>query len=130
MLELRYRRAWLASVWLLVAAIVAASLWPAPVSPPEPGLDKLGHYGAYLLLALLGAGIVAAGKVWLAMLRTFLLGVVLEVGQAIFTASRSAEWADLAANAAGVLTAWALVAAGLAGWARRVEAWFNGEERH
>jgi len=130
LLDLRYRRAWLGAVWLLVIAIVAASLWPTPVSAAEPGIDKLAHFAAYLLLAMLGAGIVAAGDVWRAMLRTFLLSLVLEAAQATLTASRSAEWADLAANAAGILTAWGLIAAGLAEWARRIEAWLTGRRDH
>lgn len=129
-IELRYRRAWIGSVWLLVSGIAAASLLPDSVGTAAAGFDKLGHFFAYLLLALLGSAMVADDGIARVMARSFLLGVALEAAQALLTESRSAEWADVAANAAGVLAAWLLVRSGLAGWARRVEARFGGQPRH
>jgi hypothetical protein len=37
----------------------------------------------------------------------------------MFTQDRQAEWGDLAANTAGILTAWLIAGQGRAGWAYR-----------
>ncbi len=125
MLQLRYRRLWLGSVWTLVLIVVIASLLPASIVGMEHGLDKLGHFSGYLLLAVFGAGIVAVDKVPVVMLRVFLLGLGLEGAQALFTETRNAEWGDAGADAAGVLAAWWLCRLGLAEWARLAETWLD-----
>jgi hypothetical protein len=121
--ESRFRHLWIAAILLFAAAIVFLSLVPVPVLPDATGSDKLGHYFAYLALALLGSGIVARDRLWLAMLRCFLLGLGLEVAQAAMTEQRVAEWADLAANGAGIATAWLIAGQGRAGWGPRAAAW-------
>lgn len=130
LIELHYRRLWRGVLWLAVLAIVAASLMPDAIGEAAGGIDKLGHFTAYLLLALLGSAVVTADEVRRVMLRTFLLGLALEAGQALLTTTRSAEWTDIAANTAGVLVAWWLVHGGLAGWAERAEQWFDRRRRH
>jgi hypothetical protein len=55
--------------------------------------------------------------------RCLLLGVALEIAQALWTDNRQADWMDLAANAAGIAGAWLLVSDSRAGWSRHVEAW-------
>lgn len=122
MTESRFRRLWIAAILAVAAAIVYFSLAPTPVLANETGSDKFGHYLAYLVLSLLASGIVSPRQLPLAMLRCFLLGAVLEGAQALLTEHRLAEWTDLAANAAGVLTAWLLMSGGRAGWAPRVAA--------
>lgn len=123
LLQLRHRRVWIGALWLLVLAIVLASLVPGPELPSDPGLDKIGHCGAYFLLALLGSGLVLRAGLPRVMLRTFLLGLALEVAQAYLTETRTADWFDVAANGAGVLIAWWIAHRGPEGWARDVEAW-------
>lgn len=130
MIELHYRRAWLGALWLLVLAIVAVSLIPDSVSTAVNGIDKLGHFLAYFLLALLGSAVVRADQVARVMLRSFLLGLALEAAQALLTTTRTAEWADIAANSAGVLAAWWLARRGLAGWAGRAEQRLSGRRHH
>lgn len=125
MLNLRYRRLWLGSVSALVLAVIVASLLPSSVVGLEAGLDKLVHFTGYLLLAVFGAGIVASDKVPIVMMRVILLGLGLEVAQALFTATRSAEWADAGADVAGVLVAWWLCRLGLEEWARLAEGWIE-----
>lgn len=122
MTELGFRRLWIAAILAVAAAIVLMSLLPHPFLPNQGGSDKLGHYLAYLVLALLASGIVSARRLPLAMLRCFLLGLALEAAQAFLTANRLAEWTDLLANAGGVATAWVIAAGGRAGWAPRVAA--------
>ncbi len=80
---------------------------------------------AYLSLALLGSGIASPERLWRTMLRCFLLGGALEIAQLLFTEHRMAEWRDLGANVAGILTAWLISGQGRAGWGLRAMAWFN-----
>ena len=107
---------------VVAGVIIVASLAPLPVMPDASDTDKLGHFAAYFLLALLASGIVSPDRLPLAMLRCFLLGVGLEVLQAIATEYRLAEWKDLLANSAGILLAWLIAADGRAGWGPRAAA--------
>jgi VanZ family protein len=116
------RRLWIAAIVVLVALIIAASLWPSPVVPNESFSDKTAHFLAYFSLALLGSGIASPARLWRAMLRCFLLGAALEVAQALLTAHRVADFADLAANVAGIGAAWLIAAQGRAGWGLRAAA--------
>jgi hypothetical protein len=125
--ETGFRRLWIAAILVVAGAIVYWSLSPTPLLPIETGSDKFGHYLAYLVLASLASGIVTPRRLPLAMLRCFLLGAALEGGQALLTEHRLAEWADLAANAAGVLTAWLATSGGRAGWAPRLAARVLGQ---
>ena len=110
-------------ILVLVVAIVAASLSPQPPIPIETFSDKLWHFLAYLALALAGSAISAPDRLRWTMLRCFLLGAALEVAQGALTAHRSPEWADLAANTAGIATAWLIAGQGRAGWGLRAGAW-------
>ena len=119
------RRAWIAAIVVLVAAIVAASLAPQLPDAVDTISDKAWHFLAYLVLALAGSAIATPERLWRTMLRCFLLGAVLELAQGAFTAARSPEWADLAANTAGVAVAWLIAGRGRAGWGMRVGAWLT-----
>lgn len=123
MREAVLRRIWIAAIFVLVAAIVATSLAPPDVVSVEGLSDKLGHYLAYFMLALAVSGISTPQRLWQPMLGCFLLGASLEAAQAVMTAYRSAEWADLAANGAGIVTAWLIAGHGRAGWGLRVGTW-------
>ncbi|HEU5468609.1 MAG TPA: VanZ family protein [Steroidobacteraceae bacterium] len=126
MSEAALRRAWIAAILVLVALIVAGSLSPKALVPNESLSDKTGHFLAYLSLALLGSGIATPSGLWRTMLRCFLLGASLELAQALLTENRMADVADLAANAAGILTAWLIAGQGRAGWGLRAAAWLGG----
>lgn len=125
MSETVLRRTWTAAIVVLLAAIVIGSLTPQQIVPVEHFSDKLGHYLAYLALALTMSGIATPQRLWRSMLGCFLLGALLEVAQAAFTVYRSAEWGDLAANTAGIATAWLISAQGRAGWGVRAGAWLT-----
>jgi len=122
-----FRRLWIAAVLGLAAFIVYASLAPQPPVPTDVLSDKLEHYLAYLSLALLGSGIASPARLRFTLLRCFLLGAALEIAQALFTEHRMAEWGDLAANVAGILTAWLIAGQGRAGWGMRAAAWLQGK---
>ena len=129
MLELRYRRTWIALVWLLGVLIIVASLVPAGEMLGTGHFDKLWHFAAYFTLTLLCSGIVARATVAWVSVWVILLGLALEAAQALFTETRTADWADALANTIGVLTASWLVR-GRVGWALAAEAWLAGRRRH
>jgi VanZ family protein len=120
--ESGFRKLWIAGIFVVAAAIVISSLVPRPLVPNQTGGDKVLHFVAYFVLALLASGIVTRERLPLAMLRCFLLGLALEAAQALLTAHRMAEWTDLVANGSGVLLAWLAAAGGRAGWAPRAAA--------
>ncbi len=123
--ERTLRRLWGAAILLLVVAIVVSSLSPRPMIPNESFSDKSGHFLAYFSLALLGSGIATPAGLWRTMLRCLLLGAALEVAQGLLTDHRVADLADLAANAAGIATAWLVAGWGRAGWGLRAVARFS-----
>ena len=129
MLELRYRRTWIGLVWLLAVLIIVASLVPSGEIAGAGGLDKLGHFAAYFTLTLLCTGIVARSAVPWVIVWVILLGLAMEAAQALFTETRTADWADALVNTIGVLTAWRVVR-GRVGWALAAEAWLAGRRRH
>ena len=49
----------------------------------------------------------------------------MELAQALLTDHRVADVADLAANAAGIVTAWLIAGQGRAGWGLRAAAWLS-----
>lgn len=109
----------------LTAIIVLASVFPFQVPGAAFSGDKYGHFFAYLALALAGAGIVPADRVWIVMLRCLLLGFALEIVQGLWLEARQADWRDLLANAAGVACAWLIVRGGRSSWSRHVEDWLR-----
>jgi len=117
------RQTWIAAIVVLVVPIAAASLAPQLPVTVESISDKVWHFLAYLTLALSGSAIATPERLWRVMLRCFLLGAALELGQGAFTAARNPEWADLAANSAGIAAAWLIAGRGRAGWGLRAGAW-------
>lgn len=103
--ELRWRPAWRAIGWLLLAAIVAGSLLPLGEGVPLEGLDKLEHVIGYaLLMYWFGALHAAAQRPWFAV-AFVVLGAALELAQGA-TGWRDADPLDLVADAAGVALGW------------------------
>lgn len=109
---------------LLLALALAVTTWQAltPVPAVEaPGSDKLAHAAAFFAFAFLADRGWPDARYWLPKALPLLaFGGLIEVAQST-TASRSAEWLDLAADGAG-LALYALAAAllrGFPGLARR-----------
>jgi hypothetical protein len=97
------RHVWLVAFWLGVLAGTVVSLLPGPQLPDPwfPGADKLQHAIAYAVLFIVGR---RAGyrTTWGLPLGLLALGVVIELAQGAFTETRSAEWLDGVADAAGI----------------------------
>lgn len=104
---LHRRPLWLAVGWVLVVGLVWVSLTPAPPEVDVQHADKLGHFLAYLTV---GGWFVSLHRgAWRLLHVGFFLalGLLLEYLQGL-SQVRTCELADIGANAAGVLAAWAL----------------------
>jgi VanZ family protein len=104
------RAALVAGGWLYAAAIVLLSLAP---KPPDPGFeygDKLGHLLSYGLLMFWFCFLYRERNTRLGYAALWIgMGVALEFAQGM-TATRSFEFADMAANSLGVLLGWGISA--------------------
>lgn len=89
--------------------IMALSLWP-DFSVPDVGVswnDKLGHFGAYLVLMLWFVQLSPRPRhVWIGF-RLIALGILIEILQWLF-GYRYFELGDIAANTLGIVTGWLL----------------------
>ncbi|MEW6613740.1 MAG: VanZ family protein [Pseudomonadota bacterium] len=119
---LRRVRLWKALGWLLLAAIVYFSLTADPLLPDtELPVDKLEHFGAYLLLMLLFTQLYPHPGAQRLLGGAFIgLGVLLEFLQGL-TGYRLFDYADMLANGLGVLTGWLLGRSWLAGLLPAIE---------
>ncbi len=116
-----WRRAWLALGWIWVLVVFYLSLMP---HPPEPvafsGVDKVEHALAYALLMLwfcqvyLGAARIRT-SLWLVA-----MGVGIEFLQRM-TGYRAFEYADMLADATGVLAGWGMALTKLGNVLRMLE---------
>jgi VanZ family protein len=107
----RRPRLWLGLWLLLIAEVVIISLLPSDALPKASfiGIDKVEHFLAYATLSLYAAMLFASRRLHLrAAVGLVLLGLLMEVAQALLTQSRAADPADALANALGVLVGWAL----------------------
>lgn len=115
-------RAWQALAGLIVAAIVVLSLSP-PLYLQDVGVpswnDKAGHFLAYFALSAWCVQLFeSAGDVRRCMLLALVLGACMEGLQSL-TATRTADWMDMLANATGVLIGGATFLTPLANWLHR-----------
>jgi VanZ family protein len=119
-------RLWLSLAWSIVTVIVVLSLIPPlhlePYGAPTWN-DKVGHFLAYFALGAWYAQLYdGASDMRRRLLFCLLLGAAMEGLQSL-TATRSADWRDMLANAAGVLCGGATwltpMATALQRWDRR-----------
>jgi len=104
--KLRFYRLWLGAGVVLVVLVVVMSLWPSPPKVALSHADKLVHALAYLMLMAWFGQLCGGGRDRLAWLvGLIVLGGVLELAQGLMS-TRSAEWADVLANAGGAFVGW------------------------
>ena len=102
---LRWHAAWRAAGWVLLIAVVVASLLPLRQRAGLAGLDKLEHFIGYALLMFWFAALHAPKRrPWIA-LAFVALGAALEFAQGV-TGWRHADPFDLVANMLGVAGGW------------------------
>jgi VanZ family protein len=121
---LAYRRLWLALGAVLIITVIASSLVPWGGTPGRfPGVDKLEHVAAYLVLMAWFAGLQPRRAWrWLA-LALLAMGALLELAQGAMDLQRTADVRDVLANATGIGLGAVASAAGLATWPYRLETW-------
>jgi VanZ family protein len=103
----RLRPFWPAAFWCCALAVLVLALVPQREPPNVEGLDKLDHVIAFATLALLAT--FAWPTRWHTSLAALLAyGWTIEVLQS-FTATRTADAEDVAADAAGLVLAWVIV---------------------
>ena len=109
-------RGWRALLVVLLAATAWLALTPLPPRAIDLGWDKLNHAGAFAALAVAGWFSVPQRRGrWPMMAGLLGYGGLIELAQR-FVPGRSGEWADLLADALGIV-AGVLIASGLAGLA-------------
>ena len=121
---LAYRRLWLALGYALVVAVIVSSLVSWGGIPGRfPGVDKLEHVAAYLVLMVWFAGLQPR-RTWRWVALALLgMGLVLEIAQGLMHMHRMADPVDMIANAAGIGLGAMAAARGLASWPYRLETW-------
>ena len=103
----KLRKVWLFTGWLLVALVVYVSLIPALPSIDITAGDKVAHVFAYATLTLWFLQLYPADRRAMLVIGFIMMGIALEFLQGL-TASRSFEYADIAANTGGVALGWLL----------------------
>ena len=103
----KLRKVWLFTGWLLIALVVYLSLIPALPSIDITAADKVAHVFAYATLTLWFLQLYPADRRAMLVIGFIMMGVALEFLQGL-TASRSFEYADIAANTGGVVLGWLL----------------------
>lgn len=87
--------------------------WPAIAN----ALTKMPHIGSTFMIFLLAALAVGAGRLWLAALLTFVVGIGWELVQ-MPTIGNNPRLADLAPDLVGIGIGWLIVALGAMLWQR------------
>lgn len=99
-------RRWLllAAFWTALAAVGVLSLLPPALPLPTTGWDKANHLLAFMTLALLAATCWPARR-WHVLLALAAYGAAIEIAQSLL-GIRIGEWADWAADVAGLAVAY------------------------
>lgn len=100
-------RFWRLALGGLLIVVLALSLLPLGPDAPTTGWDKTNHMLAFATLAVLGC-LAYPGRITATLLALLAYGALIEILQS-FTDYRSAEWADLLADALGLLAGWGLL---------------------
>ena len=119
--------------WVPFAVISIASLWASarttegyrdPIFDWDIGwpaianaLTKMPHIGSMFMIFLLGALAVGVGRLWLAALLTFVVGIGWEVVQ-MPTIGNNPRLTDLAPDLVGIGIGWVVVTLGAMLWRR------------
>ena len=136
MLPLRHARLWRVLSILIVAGVLLATLAPAHwfFDSSESSLswlpyaDKWMHAATFAFLMLWFCGLFDKHRYWRIAAALLVFGLFVELCQ-LLVGYRSAEWNDMLANTAGIITGVAVAIAGLGGWSLRVEDWYTNRKQ-
>lgn len=101
---------WPTLLAITLVAVTVLALWPGNNNPPSLfGWHVINHVFAFVVLTMLArAAFPALPRLWLAA-ALLAYGALIELLQAIPALQRTASWADLATDAAGILIGLVLV---------------------
>jgi VanZ family protein len=127
-LPLRYVRRWQIASLFFLAFVLAAALMPVFwfLDDKVGALswfarnDKWVHGFTFLILSIWFTGLFHKKAYWQIGIGLLLFGLIIEGGQRMVI-YRTAEWADVGANSAGIILGLVIGAAGLGGWCLRAE---------
>lgn len=133
MLPLRYARGWRVASVSLLLLVLAATVMPAvwfweerlQIASWFGDIDKWAHGATFALLALWFAGQYRRNAYWRIALGLTVFGILIELCQRL-VGYRTAEWWDIAADAAGIVIGLAIALGGAGGWCQPVENWLAG----
>jgi VanZ family protein len=130
MLPLRHEKRWRLAGFVLLLAVLVASVVPTVWSWPHHSkfflLDKWVHILTFLFLSMWFTGQFKRSSYWRLVVGLIAFGVLIELGQGMIP-YRSAEWMDLAADVCGIAVGLIAAIAGLGGWSLRFEQWLERE---
>lgn len=132
MLPLRHLARWRLASILLLGFVLLATLSPAVWFLDDRArallwfhdADKWLHGLTFVMLTLWFTGLYRRGAWWLVAVGLTVFGFLVE-GCQMLVSYRTADWIDIAANTAGILTGLAVAVAGLGGWGLRLENWLR-----
>ena len=132
MLPLRHAVGWRVAGAALLLFVLAATMMPAVWMFPGKGdflrwfvhVDKWLHGVTFVFLEIWLAGQSRPRSYWRIGFGLLLFGFLSEGCQRLVT-YRSADWFDIAADAAGIIIGLTVATAGLGGWSLRVEQWYS-----
>ena len=135
MLPLRFAGRWqLASLVLLVSVLVATlmpAIWfwddKSKVFSWLQNIDKWMHSVTFFVLTLWFCGMYRRNAYWRIGIGLLAFGFFIEVCQRMVS-YRTAEWFDVAADAAGIVVGLVIGAAGIGGWCLRVEEYLGARQ--
>ncbi len=130
MLQLQYPRLWQylsisgLAVVLTATLIPSGWLWPDDPRSFYAFSDKWLHGITFAVLALWFSGQYARRAYWRIVLGLLAFGLLIELCQSVLS-YRTAEMADMLANAAGMTAGLLIAMAGAGGWSLHFEKWLR-----
>jgi VanZ family protein len=100
----------------LIGFVVFVCLLPGDKLPGTPFNDKFNHFIAHFALAAWFAGLMPRQRWWKIFAALLLLGIGIEIAQALMHEGREADARDVIANAIGALAGLVASWLGLARW--------------
>lgn len=120
------QRFWWIVGFVLVAFVVFVCLLPGDKLPGTLFSDKFNHFIAHFALAAWFAGLMPRQRWWKIFVALLLLGVGIEIAQALMHEGRQADPRDVLANGIGALAGLAAAWLGLSCWPELVT-WLLGK---
>lgn len=108
-----------------VLAVIVLGVIPITTSPLTYGMDWVIHFLEFMVLMTWFGGVASPGRHFYVAIGLVLLGVLIEVSQAM-NIFRSFDLKDIVANTAGVVAGLLLVRTWLRNWCYRCEVALGG----